>query len=89
VALLIEKSNIPAEYLEFERNGWGAFIGGYNDTFGAVTRQTAQVTLNAARRRAAAASKPRRPAAILEIYGLRCGGLNLLAATKRPGPWGM
>ena len=46
--MLIEKSKNPAEYLDFERNGWGAFIGGYNDTFGAVTRQTAQATLDAA-----------------------------------------
>lgn len=46
--MIIEKSNNPAEYLDFERNGWGAFIGGYNDTFGAVTRQTAQATLDAA-----------------------------------------
>lgn len=46
--MLIEKSKNPAEYLDFERNGWGAFIGGYNDTFGAVTRQTVQATLDAA-----------------------------------------
>lgn len=44
----IEKSNAPVEYLEFERKGWDAFISGYNDTFGAVTRQTVQATLNAA-----------------------------------------
>lgn len=43
-----EKSNAPVEYLEFERNGWGAFIGGYNGTFGAVTRQTVKATLDAA-----------------------------------------
>jgi ubiquinone/menaquinone biosynthesis C-methylase UbiE len=46
---LIEKSNSPAEYLDFERNGWGTFIAGYNDTFGAVTRQTVPATLDAAR----------------------------------------
>jgi ubiquinone/menaquinone biosynthesis C-methylase UbiE len=46
--VLIEKSKDPIEYLDFERTGWGATIGGYNDTFGAVTRQTAQATLDAA-----------------------------------------
>lgn len=46
---MIEKSKTPAEYLEFERDGWGAFIGGYNETFGAVTRQTVQATLDAAK----------------------------------------
>ncbi len=46
--MLIEKSKNPVEYLDFERAGWGAYIGGYNDTFGAVTRQTAQATLDAA-----------------------------------------
>lgn len=44
----IQKSNDPSEYLEFEREGWAAHIEGYNDTFGAVTRQTVQATLNAA-----------------------------------------
>ena len=47
--MLIDKSKNPAEYLDFERTGWGAYIGGYNDTFGAVTRQTVQATLDAAR----------------------------------------
>jgi ubiquinone/menaquinone biosynthesis C-methylase UbiE len=47
--VLIEKSKDPVEYLDFERSGWGAFIGGYNDTFGAVTRQTAQATLDSAK----------------------------------------
>ena len=47
--MLIEKSKNPVEYLDFERTGWGAYIEGYNDTFGAVTRQTAQATLDAAR----------------------------------------
>lgn len=47
--MLIEKSKNPAEYLDFERAGWGAYIAGYNDTFGAVTRQTVQATLDAAR----------------------------------------
>jgi len=46
---MIEKSKTPGEYLEFERDGWGAFISGYNDTFGAVTRQTVQATLDAAK----------------------------------------
>jgi SAM-dependent methyltransferase len=46
--VLIEKSKDPVEYLDFERSGWGAAIGGYNDTFGAVTRQTVQATLDAA-----------------------------------------
>jgi len=46
--VLIEKSKAPVEYLDFERSGWDATIGGYNDTFGAVTRQTAQATLDAA-----------------------------------------
>jgi ubiquinone/menaquinone biosynthesis C-methylase UbiE len=45
----IQKSNDPIEYIEFERDGWGAHIEGYNDTFGAVTRQTAQATLDAAK----------------------------------------
>jgi SAM-dependent methyltransferase len=44
----IQKSNNPLEYIEFEREGWAAHIEGYNDTFGAVTRQTVQATLNAA-----------------------------------------
>jgi ubiquinone/menaquinone biosynthesis C-methylase UbiE len=44
----IQKSNNPAEYIEFEREGWGAHIEGYNDTFGNVTRQTVQPTLDAA-----------------------------------------
>lgn len=48
MALLIEKSKTPVEFLDFERTGWGATIGGYNDTFGAVTRQTVQATLDAA-----------------------------------------
>jgi SAM-dependent methyltransferase len=44
----IQKSNNPLEYLEFEREGWAANIAGYNDTFGAVTRQTVQAMLDAA-----------------------------------------
>ncbi len=46
--MTIEKSNNPVEYLDFERAGWDAYIAGYNDTFGAVTRQTVQATLDAA-----------------------------------------
>jgi SAM-dependent methyltransferase len=45
----IQKSSEPIEYIEFEREGWGAHIEGYNDTFGAVTRQTVQATLDAAK----------------------------------------
>ena len=30
--MLIEKLKNPAEYLDFERTGWDAYIGGYNDT---------------------------------------------------------
>jgi ubiquinone/menaquinone biosynthesis C-methylase UbiE len=44
----IQKSNDPLEYIEFEREGWGAHIEGYNNTFGAVTRQSVQATLDAA-----------------------------------------
>ncbi|HUC47748.1 MAG TPA: hypothetical protein VMA30_00060, partial [Xanthobacteraceae bacterium] len=45
----IQKSNNPVEYIAFEREGWGAQIAGYNDTFGAVTRQTVEATLDAAK----------------------------------------
>jgi SAM-dependent methyltransferase len=44
----IQKSNDPVEYVEFEREGWGAHIEGYDSTFGAVTRQTVNATLDAA-----------------------------------------
>ncbi len=44
----IQKSSNPVEYIEFEREGWGAHIEGYDNTFGAVTRQTVQATLDAA-----------------------------------------
>jgi SAM-dependent methyltransferase len=44
----IEKSKYPAEFLDFERAGWGASIAGYDDAFGVVTRQTAVPTLDAA-----------------------------------------
>jgi ubiquinone/menaquinone biosynthesis C-methylase UbiE len=46
--MTIEKSRNPDEYLDFERVGWGEHIAGYNDTFGAVTRQTVAATLDAA-----------------------------------------
>lgn len=44
----IQKSNDPVNYIEFERQGWGIHIEGYNNTFGAVTRQTVEATLDAA-----------------------------------------
>jgi len=47
--MAIQKSRNPLEYIEFEREGWATHIEGYNDTFGAVTRQTVQATLDAAR----------------------------------------
>jgi SAM-dependent methyltransferase len=43
----IQKSNEPVKYLEFEREGWGTLIEKYDETFGAVTRQSADVTLDA------------------------------------------
>jgi SAM-dependent methyltransferase len=44
----IEKSNNPSEFFDFERAGWGASIAGYDDAFGAVSRQTVAPTLDAA-----------------------------------------
>jgi 2-polyprenyl-3-methyl-5-hydroxy-6-metoxy-1,4-benzoquinol methylase len=44
----IQKSNDPVNYIEFERQGWGSHIEGYDNTFGAVTRQTVEATLDAA-----------------------------------------
>jgi ubiquinone/menaquinone biosynthesis C-methylase UbiE len=50
--MAIEKSKNPAEFLEFERAGWGKSIIGYDDAFGVVTRLTVEPTLNAANVRA-------------------------------------
>jgi ubiquinone/menaquinone biosynthesis C-methylase UbiE len=50
--MAIEKSENPAEFLEFERAGWGKSIIGYDDAFGVVTRLTVEPTLNAANVRA-------------------------------------
>jgi SAM-dependent methyltransferase len=50
--MAIEKSNNPAEFLDFERAGWGASIVGYDDAFGVVSRQTVAPTLDAANVRA-------------------------------------
>jgi len=52
--MTIEKSNNPSEFLEFERAGWGVSIAGYDDAFGAVSRQTVAPTLDAANVRAGA-----------------------------------
>ena len=69
----IQKSNDPVEYIAFEREGWGAHIEGYNDTFGAVTRQTAEATLDAA--------KVRTGVRLLDVC---CGpGMLSAAAVKR------
>ena len=46
--MAIEKSNNPAEFLEFERAGWATNIAGYDDAFGPVSRQTVGPTLDAA-----------------------------------------
>lgn len=43
----IQKSTEPAKYLEFEREGWGTLIDKYDATFGSVTRQSVEVTLDA------------------------------------------
>ena len=51
-SMAIEKSNNPAEFLEFERAGWGKSIVGYDDAFGVVTRLTVEPTLDAANVRA-------------------------------------
>ena len=50
--MAIEKSKNPAEFLEFERAGWGKSIIAYDDAFGVVTRLTVEPTLNAANVRA-------------------------------------
>ena len=50
--MAIEKSENPAEFLEFERAGWGKSIIGYDDAFGVVTRLTVEPTLNGANVRA-------------------------------------
>jgi ubiquinone/menaquinone biosynthesis C-methylase UbiE len=50
--MAIEKSNNPAEFISFERAGWGASIAGYDDAFGVVSRQTVDPTLDAASVRA-------------------------------------
>jgi ubiquinone/menaquinone biosynthesis C-methylase UbiE len=69
----IQKSNNPTEYTEFEREGWGAHIEGYNDTFGAVTRQTVGATLDAANVRAGS-----------KLLDVCCGpGMLSAAAVKR------
>jgi len=69
----IQKSNNPVEYVEFEREGWGAHIEGYNDTFGTVTRQTVEPTLDAANVRAGA-----------RLLDICCGpGMLSAAAVKR------
>lgn len=48
VVMTIEKSKNPAEFLDFERAGWGVSIAGYDDAFGVVSRQTVGPTLDAA-----------------------------------------
>jgi len=69
----IQKSNNPIEYVEFEREGWGAHIEGYNDTFGVVTRQTVEPTLDAANVRAGT-----------KLLDICCGpGMLSAAAVKR------
>jgi len=69
----IQKSNTPTEYVAFEREGWGAHIEGYNDTFGTVTRQTVEPTLDAANVRAGA-----------KLLDICCGpGMLSAAAVKR------
>jgi len=69
----IQKSNNPTEYLEFERKGWSVHIEGYNDTFGAVTRQTVEPTLDAANIRGG-----------MRLLDICCGpGMLSAAAAKR------
>lgn len=71
--MAIEKSTNPAEYLDFERVGWGEHIAGYNDTFGAVTRQTVEAILDAAQVRAG-----------MRVVDVCCGpGMLAEAAAKR------
>ena len=48
----IQKSNDPAKFIAFEQAGWANSIAGYDDTFGVVTRQTVDATLDAAKVRA-------------------------------------
>ena len=69
----IQKSHDPVEYIAFEREGWGAHIEGYDNTFGAVTRQTVKATLDAA--------QVRDGARLLDVC---CGpGMLSAAAVKR------
>jgi SAM-dependent methyltransferase len=46
--MAIEKSSEAEAFFEFEKSGWGRSIAGYEDAFGSITRQTIEVTLDAA-----------------------------------------
>ena len=71
--MAIEKSKNPAEFLDFERAGWGKSIVGYDDAFGVVTRQTVDATLDAANVHAG-----------MQVLDLCCGpGMLAEAAIKR------
>src|SRR5258706_2588466 len=47
-ALPIEQSRDTQQFAAFERSGWDSNIAGYDAAFGALTRQTAGATLDAA-----------------------------------------
>ena len=50
--MAIEKSKDPNAFVDFEYAGWNDNIAGYDDAFGSVSRQTVDVTLDAANVRA-------------------------------------
>ena len=46
--MVIERSNNPEAFIDFERAGWDANIAGYDRAFGSVSRQTVGPLLDAA-----------------------------------------
>ena len=50
--MAIEKSKDPSAFVDFELTGWHDNIAGYDNAFGPVSRQTVEVTLDAANVRA-------------------------------------
>jgi hypothetical protein len=46
--MTMEKSKDPKAFVAFELSGWRANIAGYDGAFGSVSRQTVDVTLDAA-----------------------------------------
>ena len=71
--MALEKSKNPVEFADFEKTGWQKQIAGYDHGVGAVSRQTVQPMLDAAKVRAG-----------VRVLDVCCGpGMLADAAVKR------